>query len=141
MKIIISCNKIALALFYLFLLLEVVLFSFLTVDNSNKIVLKNEEERILFLKSNGFNNVEILNSPKEVSVPINQTNDYKKYLNQLKNCGWELYKFSGKEVKIHSYKNSQAVVNLFFYNNVLVGGDFCEFNGGETKPLLIKNEN
>ena len=44
--------------------------------------LKLEEERILFLKSNGFNNVEILNSPKEVIVPINQTNDYKKYLNQ-----------------------------------------------------------
>ncbi len=141
MKIIISCGKVSLLLFFVFLLVVILAFSFLNVYNSGKIVLNNEQSRIKFLEELGFNNMDLIAEPKEIIIPTNPSNEYKEYLKTQEINGWDLYKFSGKELKLHSYKNGQTFVNLFFKGNVLVGADFCEVGGEEQKPLILNNEN
>ncbi len=140
MKIIISCGKISLLLFFVFLLVTVFVFSLICIYDSGKIILNNEQSRIVFLKDCGFNNMELATEPKEIIIPTNPSNEYKLYLDKLKNNGWNLYKYSGKEIKLHTYKNGQTIVNLFFNGNILIGADYCEVDGLDLKPLNLNNE-
>ena len=139
MKIIVSCGKVSLLLFFVFLLVVILAFSFLNVYNSGKIVLNNEQSRIKFLHELGFNNMNLTAEPKEIIIPTNPSNEYKLYLQEQKNNGWNLYKYSGKELRLYIYKNDQNIVDLFFYNNVLVSGDYCEIGDTDVKPLNFTN--
>lgn len=106
--------------------------------NVANVIVENNEQRIAFLKSFGWNvsseAVEIV----EVAIPAEFSDVYRNYNKIQKEQGFDLENYKGKRVKrytyeVNNYPTQQEGVraNLLVYNNKIIGGDICsiQLNG------------
>lgn len=143
MKIIYTCTRTYLAVFYFLLLFLTVLgtASISVVSNISENAI-NEEERYEFLKSLG---IELHTSPEEVkniTIPWKFDSVYKAYNDIQKKAGYDLYKFAGKELEQYTYRYEEYFVHIIIYEGKVVGGDICEpYLNGSMLPLLKESIN
>lgn len=98
-------------------------------DYSN---VNSNEDRVLFLKSFGY---EVESKPSEavnVTIPEQFDGVYTKYNDIQRAQGLNLKRYSGKEVQRYTYKitnyngcEDDVVANILVYNNNVVAGDVC----------------
>ncbi|MEG0570914.1 MAG: DUF4830 domain-containing protein [Oscillospiraceae bacterium] len=103
-----------------------------TVRKVSSVTVKNNEERITFLKTFGW---EVSSEPtaiREVAIPQEFDDVYNKYNDIQMAQGYNLQEFKGKRVKRWTYsvtnypnKSDNINANILVYNNVVVGGDIC----------------
>lgn len=95
-------------------------------------IVENNEQRINYLKSFGWNvsneAVEVI----DVAIPEEFNDVYKVYNKIQKEQGFNLEKYKGKKVKRYTYEvknypnNSQYIrANMLVYNNQIIAGDIC----------------
>lgn len=108
-------------------------------------------ERIAFIANFGYDVIEEPLETRDVVIPEQFDNTYKRYNELQLSQGFDLSKFKGKSVKSFSYavtnypgiENSEKTVraNLLVYNSEIIGGDICsveldgfmhEFDYGKT---------
>ena len=108
-------------------------------------------ERIAFIENFGYDVIEEPLETRDVVIPEQFDNTYKRYNELQLSQGFDLSKFKGKSVKSFSYavtnypgiENSEKTVraNLLVYNSEIIGGDICsveldgfmhEFDYGKT---------
>ena len=108
-------------------------------------------ERIAFIENFGYDVIDEPLETRDVVIPEQFDNTYKRYNELQLSQGFDLSKFKGKSVKSFSYavtnypgiENSEKTVraNLLVYNSEIIGGDICsveldgfmhEFDYGKT---------
>lgn len=95
-------------------------------------IVENNEQRINYLKSFGWN---VSNEPVEiidVAIPEEFNDVYTVYNKIQKEQGFNLEKYKGKKVKRYTYEvknypnESQYIrANMLVYNNQIIAGDIC----------------
>ncbi|WMJ23616.1 DUF4830 domain-containing protein [Paludicola sp. MB14-C6] len=96
------------------------------------VIVENNDQRVAFLKSFGWNvsseAVEIV----EVAIPAEFNDVYNNYNKIQKAQGFDLEKYKGKRVKRFTYEvlnyptQKEGVrANMLVYNNKIIGGDIC----------------
>ncbi len=142
-KIIFTCSRSTLLIFYIMLLILVLLATVLfTIDGSSKVFAYNEQDRQAYLSELTIYNA---GEPKQVrnfTVPWNFDNHYSKYNNIQLQAGFDLYKFAGEQLQEYTYEYNGYLIHLIIKNGEVVGGDITDpkYNG-EVLPLTQNNAN
>lgn len=105
--------------------------------------LKNNEDRVNFLREQGYN---VEGSPCEIAeivVPEHFDSVYQDYNNIQKSQGLNLERYQGKTVTRYTYVVSdydydgKVMANLILYNDKVVAGDICSTDGEGFVSSLI----
>lgn len=102
-------------------------------DNSSqteakKFSVANDADASAYFKSLGYDCADKAKDVKEVQIPKEFDDVYKKYNEMQKTCGFDLEKYSGKNVTLYNfnitnYKDSENVVGeLLVYKKKIIGG-------------------
>lgn len=134
-------------LFVFFALMCLLIF---LVDFSNSAAVNSvksltNEERVSFIESLGYKVEPECVEAKEIIIPIEFSDVYKRYNSLQKKAGYNLENHKGETVTLYKYvlENSQepVYVNLIVADGQIVGGDIQESAlGGKMLPLS-KNVN
>ena len=142
MKMFISLKSktvLCLLLAVLFVLISGFLFVSAKGEGANA---KTLNDRALFIKRLGVDVVKSAESRKEVQIPLEFSDVYKRYNNLQKTAGYDLSLYKGETAVLYSYPAKDAPefrVNLLCYNDRVIGGDMssAKLSG---KMVALKSE-
>lgn len=137
MKIYITFTKgRTIALFALMILLIAVGVRLTSAVNKN-INGSNNESRIDYISNLGLK-VEHTPQEKEIKIPAEFSDVYKRYNALQKQVGFNLEEYRGKKATVYSYYelNTNRIVNIIVCDGEIIGGDISEtILNGNMKPL------
>lgn len=137
MKIYITFTKgKTIALFALMILLIAVGVRLSAAANKN-INGSDNKSRINFILDLGLN-VENTYEEKEITIPMEFSDVYKKYNSVQIKAGFNLEQYKGKKTTVYSYKekDTDRIINLIVCDGEIIGGDISETAlNGNMKPL------
>lgn len=133
----------------------VIMVTFLSnhIDNKSTnvmsaITLETDEQREEYLKSFGWEfNTNF--TEKEVKIPAEFNETYKKYNEIQKSQGFDLSKYKGETVKVYTYnltnytgyENRDCIfANLLVYDNTLIGADVCSTSVSDGFMQALKKQ-
>ncbi len=93
--------------------------------------------RISFISNLGLN-VEDTYDEKEITIPMEFSDVYKRYNSVQIEAGFNLEKYKGKKATVYSYreKDTDRIIDLIVCNGEIIGGDISETSlNGNMKPL------
>lgn len=108
--------------------------------------IKNNEDRVEYLQSYGWEVVEEPVATQELLIPEEMDDSYTDYLALQREQGFDLGKYAGKRVKRYTYEvtnyptgEAGVQANLLIYKNKVVGGEVLSpqadgFLHGLTRP-------
>lgn len=94
-----------------------------------RVDLESEEGRCSYLSALGWTVESPAISEENVLIPKNFSDVFNKYNELQKDQGFDLSKYSGKELKLYTYKVTNhdspdtVLAELYVYKNQVVGGD------------------
>ncbi len=109
---------------------------------------KNNADRLVFIKSLGYDIINNEPDTKTVNIPEVFYDVYKNYNTMQQSAGYDLSLFKGCEVTIYTYNinppsdyTGECVVNLIVYKDRIIGGDVSSAAlGGFMLPLKNQSE-
>lgn len=143
MKFFFLLNRRTLSLYFLILVLTVLtFFRFSGIKSSFKNADTNQN-RVLFISSLGYTVDDDYLLTKEIVIPSQFNEQFKKYNLIQITSGYNLNKYSGFCVQKFTYKikNTPTLINLLVYDGEIIGGDITGSKFGSEMSPLIKKEN
>ncbi len=133
----------------------VIMVTFLSnhIDNKStnvmsSVTLETNEQREEYLKSFGWEfNTNF--TEKEVKIPAEFNETYKKYNEIQKSQGFDLSKYKGETVTVYTYnltnytgyENRDCIfANLLVYDNTLIGADVCSTSVSDGFMQALKKQ-
>ncbi len=116
-----------------------ILMQFFSVKASG-VELCTNAQRVEFIESLGIDLQNDEFSQKEVVIPQEFGDVYRKYNRLQQTAGFDLNAYQGKQVTVYTYRsNDDKLVNLMIYKEKLIGGDIADVNvGGQMAALKGK---
>ena len=115
-----------------------------TVDAFSNTKLKNNDERVNFLREQGLNVGQAPCEIAEIIVPEHFDSAYNDYNNIQKSQGLNLEKYQGKKVTRYTYiindnnYDGKVIANLILYKNKIIAGDICSTDGEGFVSAIIR---
>ena len=98
--------------------------------------------RISFISNLGLN-AEDTYDEKEITIPMEFSDVYKRYNSVQIEAGFNLEKYKGKKATVYSYreKDTDRIINLIVCNGEIIGGDISGITlDGIMLPIKSKNQ-
>ncbi|MDD6479144.1 MAG: DUF4830 domain-containing protein [Oscillospiraceae bacterium] len=142
MKFFFLLNRRTLILCFLILVLTVLIFfRFSGIKNSYKNADTNQN-RVLFISSLGYTVDDDYLLTKEIIIPSQFNEEFKKYNSIQKAAGYNLSEYSGFCIQRFTYKikDTQTLISLLVYNGEIIGGDITPSKFGSSISPIIKSK-
>ena len=142
-KIIFTCSKITLLIFYIMLLILVILAALLfSLNDSKKVFVYNEEERQEYLSELCIYGIGSPQNTSTVTIPWEFDDVYLEYNKIQQKAGYDLREYAGDTVQEFTYEYKGYIIHLLIKNGEVVGGDISDpIINGKILPLTKEYAN
>lgn len=119
------------------LVITFILFSQMLSIGANSIELSTNAKRVEYLQTLGILLESDNYSKKDITIPWEFSDVYKKYNSLQQQAGFNLSNYRGKNVTVYTYSiNENENANLIICDGKLIGGDISSTKlGGKMLPL------
>ena len=119
------------------LVITFILFSQMLSIGANSIELSTNAKRVEYLQTLGILLESDNYSKKDITIPWEFSDVYKKYNSLQQQAGFNLSNYRGKNVTVYTYSiNENENANLIICDGKLIGGDISSTKLGEVAKIL-----